>query len=215
MMVQGRADPGKGGAAHGHSRGRLEEDVTDEELVAQVLAGRTGRFAFLVRRHQASLFRQALAMGLDRDTAEDMVQDSLVRAFQGLEGCREKGRFRVWVTRILRNRCLDHLKSAPMQRNDPLVPDILYHDGGPEEDRERAALRALLAEALRRLPEEQREAFLLRHVDGFSYQEMCEIADASESALKMRVHRAREALRACLGGAGAEQDVTVGGGSSS
>jgi DNA-directed RNA polymerase specialized sigma24 family protein len=52
-------------------------------------------------------------------------------------------------------------------------------------------------------------------VDGFSYQEMREIADASESALKMRVHRAREALRAHLGGLGADQDVTVGGGSSS
>jgi len=215
MMGRGRADPGKGGAVHGPSRDRLKEDVGDEEVVAQVLAGRTGRFALLVRRHQGSLFRQALAMGLDRDTAEDMVQDSLVRAFQGLEGCREKGRFRVWVTRILRNRCLDHLKSAPMQRNDPLAPDILYRDGGPEEDRERAALRALLGEALNLLPEEQREAFLLRHVDGFSYQEMCEITDASESALKMRVHRAREALRAHLGDVGADQDVTVSGGSSS
>ncbi len=196
-------------------QGRLEEDVTDEEVVAQVLAGRTGRFALLVRRHQAALFRQALAMGLDRDTAEDMVQDSLVRAFQGLEGCREKGRFRVWVARILRNRCLDHLKSAPVQRNDPLVPDLLYRGGGPEEGREETALRALLAEALNRLPEDQREAFLLRHVDGFSYREMSEIADASESALKMRVHRAREALRVHLGGAAAGQDVTMSGGSSS
>ena len=215
MMGRSRAEPGEGGVAHRPSPGPPEEDVPDEEVVAQVLAGRTGRFAVLVRRHQPALFRQALAMGLDRDTAEDMVQDSLVRAFQGLEGCREKGRFRVWVTRILRNRCLDHLKSAPIQRNDSLLPGLLNRDGGPEEDRERAALRALLAEALDLLPEEQREAFLLRHVDGFSYQEMCEITDVSESAMKMRVHRAREALRAHLGGLGAEQDVTVSGGSSS
>lgn len=214
MMGPNRTRPVEGRAPDDPPSRSFRDGPPDEQVVAQVLAGRTDRFALLVRRHQDALFRQALAMGLDGDTAEDMVQDSLVRAFQGLEGCRGTGRFRVWVARILRNRCLDHLKSAPMQRNGPLVPGLVQRDGGPEEDRERAALRGLLAEALARLPEEQREAFLLRHVDGFSYQEMCEIVDASESALKMRVHRAREALRAGLGRL-ADRDVTVGGGSSS
>jgi RNA polymerase sigma-70 factor, ECF subfamily len=190
-------------------------DPSDEEVVAAVLSGATERFALLVHRHQEALYRQACSMGVDADTAEDLVQDALVRAFEGLDGWREQGRFRVWVIRILRNRCLDHLKSAPTQRNHPLHPTLPDRSGGPERDQERRALGALLEEAMRRIAPEQREAFLLRHVEGFSYEETAEITGASMSAMKMRVHRARDALREHLRRSGFEGGVTAEGGSSS
>jgi len=183
----------------------------DSEVVREVLAGRTDRFAVLVLRYQDALFRQARAMGLDPDTSADVVQDALVRSFEGLARWRERSPFRVWLMQILRNRCLDHLKSAPSRRNRPLTPTLPVRGGGPEVDHERHALRDALEEALRTLPPDQREAFVLRHVEALSYNDMSEVVGASVSALKMRVHRAREALRETLQQSGFTGDVTVGG----
>jgi RNA polymerase sigma-70 factor (ECF subfamily) len=169
----------------------------DEVLVAQVLKGEREAFEPLVRRHQGHLFRHARGMGLDPDTAADLVQDSLVKAYERLGSCRSPERFGVWVGRILRNRCLDYLKSAA-RRDLPLHPFLPDTGGGPDGDAERNALRWQLNEALAKLPTEQREAFLMKHGEGRSYDEMAELAEASVSAMKMRVHRAREALQAHL-----------------
>lgn len=174
----------------------------DGRLVSEVLVGDTERYALLVQRHQNALFRQARALGLDEDTAADMVQDALVRAYESLSSCRNGDRFGVWVGRILRNRCLDHLKSASTQRRRPLHPEIPEEGGAPESRHEAGMAREALEAALAALPPEQREAFLLKHVEGRSYEEMAETTGASVSAMKMRVHRARERLREHLGSAG-------------
>jgi RNA polymerase sigma-70 factor, ECF subfamily len=175
---------------------------SDAQLVGEVLGGRKERFALLVRRHQDSLFRHARGMGLDPDTAADMVQDALVKAYESLDGCQDPGRFGFWVGRILRNRCLDHLKSAATQRNTPLHPGLPAMRGNPERHQETGTLREALESALEALPLEQREGFLLKHVEGRSYEELAELAGASVSAVKMRVHRAREFLREHLAAAG-------------
>ena len=173
-------------------------EPSDTELVGDVLAGREDRYAVLVARHQAQLYRHARGMGLDGDTAEDMVQDALVRAYTRLDECKDPERFGLWVGRILRNRCLDYLKSAGARKRNPLKPDLPAEGGDPERHHEVGELQEVLEEALEALPEEQREAFALKHVDGRSYEEMAELAEASVSAMKMRVHRAREALREIL-----------------
>jgi RNA polymerase sigma-70 factor, ECF subfamily len=170
----------------------------DGALVAQVLNGQKEQYALLVRRHQASLFRHARGFGLDPDTASDMVQDALVRAFESLDTCQDHDRFGFWVARILRNRCLDHLKSAASQRNTSLPPDLPANTETPEERHRRASLKSQLEEALETLPLDQREAFLMKHAEGRPYEEMAELAGTSVSAMKMRVHRAREALREVL-----------------
>jgi RNA polymerase sigma-70 factor, ECF subfamily len=178
--------PGKGNGISGPE---------DAALVTQVLNGQKDHYALLVQRHQASLFRHARRFGLDPDTASDMVQDALVRAFESLETCQDRGRFGFWVTRILRNRCLDHLKSAAAQRNTSLPPDLPANTETPDEHHRRSSLKDQLEEALDTLPPDQREAFLLKHAEGRPYEEMAELAGTSVSAMKMRVHRAREALR--------------------
>lgn len=176
-------------------------DRTDVELVARVLAGDVEGYSALVRRHQDALYRYARAMGLDGNTAADMVQDTLVKAYRQLRECREPGRFRAWLFRILRNRCLDHLKDV---RRSELPLDTLRdaHEAGSRYDDD-VELRITLASAFDRLAPALRDAFLLKHQAGYSYDELAEIAGCSVSAVKMRVHRAREALRACL----VEQDT--------
>lgn len=167
----------------------------DGQWVREVLAGDQRSFAPLVERHQTRLFRHARSLGLDRDTAADMVQESLVRAWQRLDECQDPDRFGFWVSRILRNLCLDHLKSASQRKRSAMPPQLQATKNDPEHEQETANLGEALNRALEALPVEQREGFVLRHVEGRSYQEMAEAAGASVSAVKMRVHRAREALK--------------------
>jgi RNA polymerase sigma-70 factor, ECF subfamily len=131
---------------------------------------------------------------LDADTAADMVQDTLIKAYQNLSSCREPDRFGFWVGKILRNQCLDFFKSAA-RRSVPLSPLLAANHGNPELEEQRSSLRDRLMAALTLLPQEQREAFLMKHGEGLSYDEMAELTNASVSAVKMRVHRATEFLR--------------------
>lgn len=179
-----------------HAEGRRR----DAELVDAVLGGRREDFAELVRRHQATLFRHARGMGIGRDAAEDLVQDAFVRAYTSLSGCRQPERFGLWVFRIFRHRCLDHLKDI-RRRTVPLEDVTLFSDRGrPEAEAARTELRDDLVQALDGLGDDLREAFLMKHHEDRDYEEMADITGASVSALKMRVHRAREALQQALAG---------------
>lgn len=172
------------------------EGAPDQECVARVLAGDREVFAVLVQRHQAILYRHALGMLGSPDAAADVTQDCLIRAYTRLASCNDPARFGAWAFRILRNACLDYLKDR-RRATVPIDDDALLGspEGGPEVSLEQAEVRQTVFRALDTLPEAQREAFLLKHVEDLSYEEMTERLGASISALKMRVKRAREALQ--------------------
>lgn len=179
--------------------------VADAMLIDRVLDGETDQFAQLVNRYQAALYRHAASMVLDHDVAADLVQDTFLRAYVSLRYCRDRTRFCAWLFQILRNRCRDHLKEA--RRRDVRLDDagpLVDKADGPGSTVERKELRAGLEAALAQLPEAQREALVMHYVEGLSYETMAELLDASVSALKMRVLRAREALSATL----RDRDVT-------
>lgn len=180
-------------------RGAGMAEPSDAEVVARVLAGDQEHYALLVRRYQEMLYRHALGMVGDPDAAADLVQDSLVKGYTSLSRCQDPARFGAWVFRILRNRCLDYLKDR-RRGNQSLEDEASFAvaSDDPDLDLDRAEARRAVTTALEALPEAQREAFLLKHVDGRSYEEMEEMLGASVSALKMRVKRAREALQALL-----------------
>lgn len=181
---------------NGGSRPAPSEDA---EIVRRVLAGEQEVYSELIHRYQALLFRQAIGMVGGHDAAADLVQDSFVKAYTSLDQCSDPARFGAWVFRILRNRCLDYLKDKRRQVV-PLETTVLVAPSreSPEHHLEQAEQRSAVSQALSSLPEAQREAFLLKHVDGLSYEEMADMLDASVSALKMRVLRAREALQHSL-----------------
>jgi RNA polymerase sigma-70 factor, ECF subfamily len=166
----------------------------DAPLVLRALNGSKEAFGTIVGRYQQPLYRFARGMGLDHDTARDVTQDTFVRAWTRLAECRDPERLRTWLYRIARNLCIDHHRNV-RQRSVPLSA----LDGAEQivDPRARHGSTAgmTLREALDALPPLLREAFLLKHDAGYSYDEVAEIVDASPSAVKMRVHRAREALR--------------------
>ncbi len=166
----------------------------DAQLVARVRAGDVEAFSGLVRRHQLDLYRYARGMGLDHDAAQDGVQEALVTAYQRLDQCREPDRFRMWLLRILRNRCLDQRKS---ERRHAARVEIVGRETDPAVQTH-DELRQTLGHALGALPDALREAFLLKHDQGYAYEEIADLTGASVSAVKMRVHRAREQLRSLL-----------------
>lgn len=175
------------------------QGLADAEIVARVLAGDQEQYAELVRRYQDNLFRHALGMVGSADAAADLVQECLIRAYTRLSTCSEPARFGAWVFRILRNGCLDYLKDRRRQTvpiEDEVMVGVARED--PALSLERGELRGSVFRALDTLPEAQREAFLMKHVEDLSYEEMTERLDASVSALKMRVKRAREALQVLL-----------------
>jgi RNA polymerase sigma-70 factor, ECF subfamily len=184
---------------HRPERSGGQAAASNAVLVERVLAGDGEQYAELVRRHQQALYRHALGMLADPDAAADLVQDTFVNAYANLARCRDGARFGAWIFRILRNRCLDYLKEK-RRRDVPLdvARNVAAERGDPGVDLERSLVRDAVARALDRLPAAQREAFLLRHVHDLSYEEMAEVIDASASALRMRVMRARELLMELL-----------------
>lgn len=154
-----------------------------------------GEFSALVRQHQNALYRYGRGLGLDHDTALDLVQDAFVKAHARLDQCRGADSVRSWLFRIFRNAMLDWARNV--RRTEVPLLDV-EEPAGDEDFAERHALREAIGAALAALPPILREAFLLRHELGHSYQEIAEVAGISLSAAKMRVARAHVALRETL-----------------
>ena len=160
-----------------------------------MLGGDVEAFAVLVDRHHGRLMRCAAHLLGDRRDAEDVVQETFVRAFRALERYEERERFAAWLMRILVNRC--RTVSAGRHESEPLdEASLAWHDG--EDRAEAMALREELAHAIAQLPPEQREAVALRFGEDLSFDEMAALTGAGLSTLKMRVKRACLRLRTLL-----------------
>jgi RNA polymerase sigma-70 factor (ECF subfamily) len=178
----------------GIDEGMLE----DARLVRRVLAGDAAAYGGLVSHYRDRLARYAMRMLGDRGDAEEAVQDAFVRAYRSLPRCEDPHRFGPWLFGILVNRC--RTAYARRARRERVVvhdePASLAASVSPAA--ERLEWEGEIAWALERLDPLYREAFVLRHVEDLSYEEMAALTGAGVSALKMRVMRACDRLRALL-----------------
>jgi len=172
--------------------------MTDSVIVQRVLSGNTEAFALLVDRYHERSIRYARSMLSDPRDAEEAVQDAFVRAYRSLAKYQDSERFGAWLMRILLNRC--RTAGGQLDRRNKLfvVSDELDLSAGEVHPAERRAWREEIDRALAMLDPDQREAFLLKHVEELDYEEMSEITGVGVSALKMRVKRACERLRDML-----------------
>ncbi len=168
---------------------------SDGDVVRRVREGDVAAFATLVTRYRKAFGRYASAVCGDPDLAADAMQEAFIRAYDALDSCRTPERFGAWFHRILTNQCRNH-----RDRRRPHAP---LRDGVGDavtteraDDRvERAAMRDAITAALEELSADQREAFVLRHVEGRPYPEMAALTGEREDTLRMRVHRARETMQ--------------------
>ena len=176
----------------------MSDGGPDEALVRRVLEGDVEAFAGLVARHRDRGLRFAAAMLGDAADAEEALQDAFIRAYRALRSCREPAKFGAWFLRILVNRC--RTRAATRRRSAGLfVRDEAALERAPAAAGSDPEWREEITRALARLDPLQREAFLLKHVEGLDYEEMARLTGAGTSALKMRVMRACEHLRSTLG----------------
>ena len=174
--------------------------MSDGAIVREVLAGDRERFAALVDRHAAACLRFATRMLGDREDAEDATQETLVRAFDALPRYDGRTAFRTWLFSILVNRCRTAAARRARRRrwlvrDDHALATVADESDGAEHDLDRMDAGTRVRAALAALAPEYREAFLLKHVEDLSYDEMAAVTGVGVSALKMRVKRACERLR--------------------
>ena len=173
-----------------------DQPETDQVIIGRVLAGNRDAFRTLISRYSDPLYRHALCMTGSPDVAEDILQMSFIKAYQHLAEVR--GRFDAWVFRIVANGCKDWLKNIRRTHLSYEEDDQPSGFATPDEELDRTELRSDLDRALAALPASLREAFVMKHVEGRSYEEMADLLGTTVGALKMRVHRAREALQVLL-----------------
>lgn len=172
---------------------------SDEQLVTRARRGDIGAFERLVERHRDTVYRVAARVTGERD-AEDVTQDTFLRAFHRLDRYRGDGVFRAWLLRIAHNTAV----SAAGRQPAPAVPLSELEDetpahptaapGTPADAVEARERRRRLGVKVKGLSPQHRAVLVLRDIEGLSYDEIAQVTDAPVGSVKARLHRARGEL---------------------
>ena len=152
------------------------------------------RFGLLYDRYSAKVFQKCVGMTRDKELAKDLSHDIFMKAFIGLAKFDHRAKFGTWLYSITYNYCMDHLRKNQRQRTDGAEDDLEAHDHTEDlYEQELLSLRAdRLSPVLDSLDPTDRATLLMKYQDELSIKDMMEILGLSESAVKMRVLRARE-----------------------
>jgi RNA polymerase sigma-70 factor (ECF subfamily) len=186
---------------------------TDAELVASALRGSQEACRELVTRFERPVYTLLLRMVQNPATAEDLAQETFVKAFRRLDSYDPQWKLSSWLFKIAHNTAIDHLRRG--------VPETVPLEGGGEEEggsfaavladegtesplaaAERQDLARALERAIARLRPEYRQAVLMFYVQGASYQEICDVSGQPLGTVKTNLHRARKELAVLMTGAG-------------
>jgi RNA polymerase sigma-70 factor (ECF subfamily) len=192
--------------------------VQDAELVERVVDGDGDAFRQLVERYQRPVYGLLLRMVRTPALAEDLAQETLIKAYRAIATFDRSRRFSSWLFKIAHNTAIDHLrkKSPPTvtletdddERLDPLASLAAPESRSPEAQAAGRDLAEALQEALMELRPDYREAILLRFQQGLPYEEIAEVLDLPLGTVKTHLHRARRQMAAKLraGGWGVRSD---------
>jgi RNA polymerase sigma-70 factor (ECF subfamily) len=176
-------------------------DEDDRDAVWRVLRGDPEAFAGVVERWQRPLVSLAWRFCHDAGRAEDLAQESFLKAYQGLGAWRGTGRFSTWLFAIAVNVCRSAAKGR-RDRTEPLDPDSAFAAVAPIDAAEEAERRDVLNRALLRLPGRYRDAVILYYFHEMNVAEAARTLGIPEGTLKARLHRGRALLRERLAASG-------------
>jgi RNA polymerase sigma-70 factor, ECF subfamily len=187
--------------------------ANDEKLAALAAAGDAAAFEMLVSRHQARVYRLAWRLTQSEADAQDVLQETFLAAYRGLQSFRGASRFSTWLYRVAMNAALMHRRQQSRRRTEPLDAYLPRFDENGQHAAEPADLRIAsradeildqqqlaqrAREGLERLPDMYRDAFVLRDLQELSTDEVAELLGIDRAAVRQRVHRARLMLRGFL-----------------
>ncbi|MFO0749251.1 MAG: RNA polymerase sigma factor [Myxococcota bacterium] len=193
--------------------------LADEALMQRFRAGQASAFRLLTARYSEKVFNFALRQVRSPETAQDLVQEVFLRVVKNASSFRAESRFSTWIFTIARNLCVDALRRAKHRHTVALDAPLkagesdgatmldMVKDDKPIADSRLSDKRfsGALEEALGSLPEEQREVFLMRELQGLKFREIADIVGVPENTVKSRMRYALESLRqrlAAFGGTG-------------
>ncbi len=189
----------------------VSSTTSDAELVAQLRSGEAQAFETLVRVHTAPLLRTARRYLRAEEDARDAVQEAFISAFRSIAKFEANAQISTWLHRIVINACLMKLRTQRRHPEDDIElllprftedghqvePSVAWNDPA-DVILERAELRQVVRDAIDKLPETYRVVLLLRDIEEMSTDEAAQTLDITANALKIRLHRARQALRTLL-----------------
>jgi RNA polymerase sigma-70 factor, ECF subfamily len=180
----------------------------DSAAVARARGGEDDAYRTLVERHSRALFRLAFRMTGNEQDAEDVVQETLLKAYRQLHRYESRASFSTWLHRIAANCSLDLIRSRK-RRQETTVPqstepglDVLEHvaadEPGPEKQAYATEVQRRVAVAMEELTRQERVAFTMRHFEGHSIEEIGAALGLNQSAAKHSIFRAVQKLRRSL-----------------
>lgn len=183
---------------------------TDESLVAQVQAGDTVAFDRLIERYKARLYATIYHMTSNHDDANDLLQETFIRAFRAIPRFRRDARFSTWAHRIAVNVAINHLRQSRRRSSfslDDMSMDPAEFEGlrqllssehvAPGDDRESriAGLQFILNEAIQSLSHHHRAVVVMHDVQGMTHAQIAEVIGVPEGTVKTRLFHAHKLLR--------------------
>jgi RNA polymerase sigma-70 factor (ECF subfamily) len=183
---------------------KVEVAAADEEIVRLVNLGEHRFYEMIIRRYNQRLYRIARGMNIPDADCDDLIQQTYISAFENLKQFRGESRFSTWLTRILINHCLMFKRKPKRHAEDTLdliekfSSSMISDLPGPDDSLFRSEMKKLLEEAIGHLQEEQRIVYVMRELEGLSVKETSECLGLTESNVKVRLHRAKAALRTYL-----------------
>ena len=186
--------------------------LTDQEVVLLARSGREAAYRELIRRYERPVFALLFRMVRDRELAEDLSQETFVKALNAIESYRPEFKFSSWIFKIANNAAIDHLRrreletlsldGSPHAETPEAMQATALQIGARQESPldtvEARELGSEIEAAIGRLRPEYRSCILLRHVEGRAYEEIAEILDLPLGTVKTYIHRARNELRVAL-----------------
>jgi RNA polymerase sigma-70 factor (ECF subfamily) len=176
---------------------------TDEELVALSMGGDADSFNQLILRWERPIYALAYRVIGREEDARDVCQETFLRAFRALPGFKGQAKFSSWLYRIALNLCRDwirrHRRAPVMQMPEGMDLVEAVAEAGPVESIEdlvaRKQLSAVVEEAMKLLPEEQRTAIILKEYHGMTFQEIADLQGCPLSTVKTRLYQGLTVLR--------------------
>ena len=174
----------------------------EDGLVARCRTGDLDAFGQVYAEHERHVFRYAYHLLGHRDDADDVKQETFLRAYRAMHSFRSDCALRTWLLRICANLCRDRLKTRDRRKEvlyDPqMAPEPMFDDStavDPYKVLEQAETNLLLRTALRGMPVDQRDIIVLRDMEDLSYEEIADIIGCSRASVKLRLFRARRRLK--------------------
>ncbi|HNY91814.1 MAG: ECF RNA polymerase sigma factor SigW [bacterium ADurb.Bin431] len=180
-------------------------DPISAQLVRDAIEGDQKAYAEIVHRYRNQIYNLILRMVRRREEAEDLTQETFIKAFNALSSFNAEYAFSTWLYKIAVNNCIDHfrkkrLKTYPLDnpipaRDGELQREFPDHEAGPDAGLMEKERHLTIQEAIDSLPGKYREAILLRHAQDRSYEEIARLLGIPIGTVKVRIFRAREMLK--------------------